>query len=134
MPLEDTQTPKVQYSCNIDLSNPTYNEAPKYPLVQGTSVELYVSVTDNNEALSLSTIDDITAYVLSYCKLDNAPVILSDVDVTLDTEDPLTLKIVGNSLTLNNGKNALVIKYSNAYTTYSTPLYYNVSYNPVSKI
>lgn len=135
MPIEILQTPKVQYSCTIDLSNPNENIAPKYPLMQGTSVELYVAVKDDGVLIPLESVEDITGYIASYCKLDNSPIVHRNLDINLenDNEEHL-LKITGVSLTNNAGKNALILQYSNGYTTYSTPLYYYVEYNPVSQL
>jgi hypothetical protein len=136
MPLEETtQTPKVQYSCTIDLSNPNENISPKFPLIQGTSVELYVTVKDNGVVIHFESVDDITGYIASYCKLDNAPVISANLDIEL--EEPTgsnVLVITGVNLTNTAGKNALILKYSNGYTTYSTPLYYYVEFNPISQL
>lgn len=129
---ETTQTPKVQYDCTIDLSNPNENVAPKFPLIQGTSAELYVTVKDNGIVIPFDNITDITGYIASYCKLDNAPVVSSNLEIALGEED--TLKITGISLTNTAGKNALILKYSNGYTTYSTPLYYYVAFNPISQL
>lgn len=128
----ETQTPKVQYDCTIDLSNPNENVAPKFPLIQGTNVELYVTVKDNGIIIPLNSVTDITGYVASYCKLDNAPIVHSNLNITLDEED--NLKITGVSLTNTAGKNALMLKYSNGYVTYSTPLYYYVEFNPISQL
>lgn len=140
--------PKIVYECVLDLSNPNNNIAPTYPLIQGTDVEFQIEVLDNGNAIDIEELPNgfennvelvVKPYIVSYCKLDNAPVVMTNTEQTLEIEYNSELpdhRFIVKGLALANtaGKNALMLKYSNGFVTYSTPLYYYVEFNPISQL
>lgn len=127
-------TPQVEYNgLLISLTNPEDNISINYPLVQGTSVTLRITVKNGTEAVTFNDIDDVSVFIACYCKLDNIPVILpiDKTDLSLSGNE---LLVTGRNITSHEGKCAVILRYSNGYTTYSTPLYYYVNSNPTANI
>lgn len=124
---------QIDYNMTVDLVNPDNNVSSDYPLVQGTLPNIYLTVLENGTPVTIDDIDNVNVVVASYCKLDNAPIILpiNKLEVSI-SENQLLIK--GVNLTSNYGKCALILKYTNGYTTYSTPLYYYVNANPMAGI
>lgn len=195
----DTNQFDVVYSVTVNTVTSDKNEAPIYPLVQGTLPTMEISVMENDSVIPITTNDvyNFNAVVVNYCKLDNAPVIhkitnsrfqingdiytivkttsgysvknnginviitddnkfevydtiytITEVNgnikviygdnLVVDTVDMYIsngkLTIKSDIITSNYGKCALILKYTNGYTTYSTPLYYYVNANPMAGI
>lgn len=127
-------TPRVEYNdLLISLTNPEDNISVTYPLVQGTSVTLRITVKNGTEEVTFNDIDDVSVFIACYCKLDNAPVILP-IDKTELSLSGNELLVTGRNITSHEGKCAVILRYSNGYTTYSTPLYYYVNSNPTAGI
>lgn len=127
-------TPQVEYNdLVISLTNPEDNVSVTYPLVQGTSVTLRITVKNGTEEVTFNDIDDVSVFIACYCKLDNVPVILP-IDRTELSLSGNELLVTGRNITSHGGKCAVILRYSNGYTTYSTPLYYYVNANPTAGI
>lgn len=129
---------QIDYNMAVDLVNPDNNVSSDYPLVQGTLPRIELLIKDNNSVIDIDNIDNVNVVVASYCKLDNAPVILpiESTEISLGKNDKGqdVLIITGKNITSHAGKCALILKYTNGYTTYSTPLYYYVNANPMAGI
>lgn len=126
---------QVDYNMTVDLVNPNNNVSSDYPLVQGSLVNVYLTVLENGNPVTIDDIDNVNIVVACYCKLDNAPVILpiEKTELSLASNGEVFIAS-GENITSHAGKCALILKYTNGYTTYSTPLYYYVNANPMAGV
>ena len=125
---------QVDYNMTVDLVNPNNNVSSEYPLVQGSLVNVYLTVLENGQPITIDNINNVNVAVACYCKLDNAPIILPIEKTELSISGNDILIASGENITSHAGKCALILKYTNGYTTYSTPLYYYVNVNPMAGI
>jgi hypothetical protein len=123
-------TLEVQYNMTVDLINPNNNVSSKYPLVQGTKPKIILTIKEDGTIHNVTNLSHVEMAVIHYCKLDGSGIIkkLQNADITIQNGE---LEISGTDLTSTPGKNALIFKYTNGYTSYSQPLYYEVIENPM---